>query len=122
MRRSIGGGQPGSTFRKLGLWERPAKDLPTWAMRIILAHDHGDGHAEPRTPRKRAVNLFVDADLLDEARRLRINISETLERRLRMIVKAELERRWLEENREAIEAYNRRVAEHGLLSDHAGLL
>jgi antitoxin CcdA len=75
-----------------------------------------------RTPRKRAVNLFVDADLLDEARNLRINISETLERRLRMIVKAEQERRWLEENREAIEAYNRRVAEHGLLSDHAGLL
>ena len=50
-----------------------------------------------------------------------INISETLERRLRTIVKAEQERRWLEENREAIEAYNRRVAEHGLLSDHAGL-
>lgn len=75
-----------------------------------------------RTPRKRAVNLFVDADLLDLARDLRINISETLERRLRMIVKAEQERRWLEENREAIEAYNRRVAEHGLLSDHAGLL
>jgi antitoxin CcdA len=75
-----------------------------------------------RSPRKRAVNLFVDADLLDQARDLRINISETLERRLRMIVKAEQERRWLEENREAIEAYNRRVAEHGLLSDHAGLL
>ena len=31
------------------------------------------------------------------------------------------ERRWLEKNREAIEAYNRRVAEHGLLSDEAGL-
>jgi post-segregation antitoxin (ccd killing protein) len=30
-------------------------------------------------------------------------------------------RRWLEKNREAIEAYNRRVAEHGLLSDEAGL-
>jgi antitoxin CcdA len=75
-----------------------------------------------RPARKRAVNLFVDVELLDEARRLRINISETLERRLRTIVKAEQERRWLEENREAIEAYNRRVAQHGLLSDHAGLL
>ena len=29
--------------------------------------------------------------------------------------------RWLEENREAIEAYNRRVAQDGLLSDHTGL-
>lgn len=75
-----------------------------------------------RPARKRAVNLFVEVELLEEARRLRINISETLERRLRAIVKAEQERRWLEENREAIEAYNRRVAEHGLLSDHTGLL
>jgi antitoxin CcdA len=77
---------------------------------------------QDRTPKKRAVNLFVDNDLLDEARRLRINLSDTLERRLRMIVKAERERRWLEENKAAIEAYNRRVAEHGLLSDSAGLL
>jgi post-segregation antitoxin (ccd killing protein) len=35
--------------------------------------------------------------------------------------KAEQERRWLEKNREAIEAYNRRVAEQGLLSDETGL-
>ena len=32
------------------------------------------------------------------------------------------ERRWLEENREAIEAYNRRVAQDGLLSDHTGVI
>jgi post-segregation antitoxin (ccd killing protein) len=30
--------------------------------------------------------------------------------------------RWLQENREAIAQYNRRVAEEGLLSDSAGLL
>ncbi len=75
-----------------------------------------------RTPRKRAVNLFVDTELLEEARRLRINLSDTLERRLGTIVKTERERRWLAENRAAIEAYNHRVAEHGLLSDNAGLL
>ena len=75
-----------------------------------------------RQVKKRAVNLFVDADLLEEARRLQINISDTLERRLRTIVKAEHEKRWLEENRTAIDAYNRRVAEYGLLSDSAGLL
>ena len=46
-----------------------------------------------RPTKKRAVNLFVDAELLDEARRLRINISETLEYRLRTIVRAEQERR-----------------------------
>ena len=47
-----------------------------------------------RPSRKRAVNLFVDLELLDEARRLRINISETLESRLRTIVRAERERHW----------------------------
>lgn len=75
-----------------------------------------------RQVRKRAVNLFVDAELLDEARRLRINLSDTLERRLRTLVKAEQEKRWLEENRGAIAAYNARVSSYGLLSDDAGLL
>jgi antitoxin CcdA len=75
-----------------------------------------------RQARKRAVNLFVEVELLDEARRLNINISETLEQRLRSLVRAEHERRWLEDNQEAIAQYNRRVAEHGLLSDDASLL
>ncbi|HEY6834498.1 MAG TPA: type II toxin-antitoxin system CcdA family antitoxin [Pseudolabrys sp.] len=75
-----------------------------------------------RQVRKRAVNLFVETELLDEARRLRINLSETLERRLRKIVKAEQEKRWLEENKAALAAYNQRVSSHGLLSDDAGLL
>ncbi len=75
-----------------------------------------------RPIKKRAVNLFVDAELLDDARRLRVNISETLERRLRTIVRAEQEKRWLESNRAAIEAYNLRVARDGLLSDEAGHL
>ena len=67
--------------------------------------------------KKRAVNLFVDSELLDEARRMNINISESLEQHLRSLIRAGQERRWLEENREAIAHYNRRVAEHGLLSD-----
>jgi antitoxin CcdA len=75
-----------------------------------------------RQPKKRAVNLFVDVELLEEARRMNINISDTLEQRLRGIVRAEREKRWLQENQEAIAYYNRRVAEQGLLSDNAGLL
>jgi antitoxin CcdA len=69
-----------------------------------------------RQVRKRAVNLFVDTDLLDEARRLRVNLSETLEGRLRTIVRAEREQRWLEENREAIESINSFIERHGLLA------
>jgi antitoxin CcdA len=75
-----------------------------------------------RQVRKRAVNLFVDTELLEEARRLRINLSETLESRLRTIVRAEQEKHWLENNQAAIKAYNLRVSQHGLLSDEAGLL
>jgi antitoxin CcdA len=76
---------------------------------------------EHQPVKKRAVNLFVDANLLDSARRLQINLSETLERRLRTIVRAEMERRWLEENQRAITAYNQRVLQQGLLSDEVGL-
>jgi antitoxin CcdA len=75
-----------------------------------------------RQARKRAVNLFVDAELLDEARRLRINMSETLEQRLRKIVRSEQERHWLEANQAAIDAYNLRVSRDGLLTDEAGVL
>ena len=67
-----------------------------------------------RTPKKRAVNLFVDTDLLDDARRMQINLSDTLERRLRALVKAERERRWLEESKQAIESINAFIDRHGL--------
>lgn len=70
-----------------------------------------------RVVKKRAVNLFVDSELLDEARRLQINVSETLERRLRSIVRAEQQKRWLEENRSAIESINGFIERHGLLSE-----
>jgi antitoxin CcdA len=69
-----------------------------------------------RPVKKRAVNLFVDAELLDEARRMRINVSETLERRLRTIVRADQEKRWLEDNREAIASINAFIDRHGLLA------
>jgi antitoxin CcdA len=92
-------------------------------MRIIIAQRLGGAVMLTKPPpKKRAVNVFIDTELIDEARRMRINLSDTLERRLRMMVRAEQEKRWLEENRAAIDAYNARVAAHGLLSDEAGLL
>jgi antitoxin CcdA len=71
---------------------------------------------------KRTVNLSVDGELLDEARRINVDLSETLERHLRDLIRATREQRWLQENAEAFAQYNRRVAEEGLLSDEAGLL
>ena len=68
---------------------------------------------------KTTTSLHVDSDLLEKARELGINLSSTLEEALAAEVgnrKCEL---WLEENREAIAAYNEHVGRHGVFS--AGL-
>jgi antitoxin CcdA len=62
---------------------------------------------------KRPVNLTIDADLLDVARRKKLNLSSILERSLR----AETMRLWLENNRDAIEAYNEDVSASGVWSE-----
>ncbi len=66
---------------------------------------------------KKACNLSIDADLLREARALGINLSQTLEGQLERLVREARARDWAEENREAIEARHRWVAENGLWSD-----
>jgi antitoxin CcdA len=69
------------------------------------------------TPTKKATNLSLRVDLLEDARALGINLSRTLETALEAEVKKAKETKWLVENRAAIEAYNREIAEHGLWSD-----
>jgi antitoxin CcdA len=71
---------------------------------------------DPKAPRK-AVNLSINSDLLRQARELGVNLSKTLEGQLEQLIRAERARRWQEENREAIEEYNRWVEEHGVFSD-----
>lgn len=66
---------------------------------------------------RRPANLSVNAALLDEAKALEINLSATFERALEAEVTARRREQWLAENREAIEAYNDRIAEDGLFSD-----
>ncbi len=70
------------------------------------------------TARKKAVNLSINADLLAKAKTYGINLSQTTEEHLADLVRREMERRWLEENREAIESFNARVAKRGLFSDN----
>ena len=69
------------------------------------------------TPAKKAANLTVRADLLEEARARKINLSHTLEVALGAELKRQREAEWLEQNKEAIEAYNRHVERDGLFSD-----
>ncbi len=66
---------------------------------------------------KKPVNLSVDAELLNEARRFDINVSATLERALRAEVTKSRRERWLFENAGAIAAYNDQLDEHGVFSD-----
>lgn len=71
----------------------------------------------PKAARKRPVNVTVAEDLIADAKRLGINISQVLEDELRKRVTDEKTRRWQEENREAIEAHNRFIEKHGIFGE-----
>ena len=66
---------------------------------------------------KRATNVSVNQGLLEDAKALDINLSATLERALEAEVRARKREQWLQENREAIAAYNEHVREHGVFGD-----
>jgi antitoxin CcdA len=66
---------------------------------------------------KKAVNVSISTDLLHDARKRGINLSAKLEAAVEHELRLLRRREWLEQNGEAIEAYNRDVEEHGLFSD-----
>ena len=63
---------------------------------------------------RRATNVSLPAKLIEEARRLNINISQACEQGLEEQVRKTLREAWLEENRESIQASNAWVEKHGL--------
>jgi len=72
---------------------------------------------QPVSVLKRPTNLSINADLLDKARKLGVNLSQTLEDRLVEVVREAERRDWLKNNRKAIDAYNDRVNRDGVWSD-----
>ena len=68
-------------------------------------------------PRKVPTNVTVRADLVEKARALRLNLSELLENAVERAIRDAERKAWLAENEEAIEAYNARVAKHGVFGD-----
>ncbi|MCV6547444.1 MAG: type II toxin-antitoxin system CcdA family antitoxin [Cohaesibacter sp.] len=65
------------------------------------------------------VNLTLDSDLANEARELGLNMSRLAEAAIADAAKLERNRRWCEENREALNAYALEVEENGLpLAEH----
>ena len=72
-----------------------------------------------RRAAKKATRLNVNGDLLEKARELGVDLATTLEDALALEVAKRQRATWRAENREAIEAYNEHVAQHGVFS--AGL-
>jgi len=66
---------------------------------------------------KRPINISVSTELLNKARELGINLSQTLEQRLVELVREAEAQTWLEKNRGAIDAFNKRVKRDGIWSD-----
>ena len=59
------------------------------------------------------VNLSIDAAVTREARALGVNMSRVAEAAIAEAARLERNRRWREENREALEAYAREVERDG---------
>ena len=63
---------------------------------------------------KRPANLSLNAKVLDAARELGLNLSQTVDELLAAEVRRRYWERWNQENRAAIDAYNERIAREGL--------
>lgn len=66
---------------------------------------------------KKATNITLSVDVLNEAKSLGINLSQACDQFLRELVRQEQERRWQTENAEFIAAYNAGVERDGLPLD-----
>jgi antitoxin CcdA len=64
--------------------------------------------------RKKPTNLSLDATLVARAKDMGINVSEACERGLADEVKKAREKKWLEENKAALDWSNDYVEKHGL--------
>jgi antitoxin CcdA len=64
--------------------------------------------------RKRALNVSVRIDLAEEAKEFGTNVSAVLERALEQEHREKRRERWRAENRQAIEAWNEWIDEHGI--------
>lgn len=66
---------------------------------------------------KRAVNLRIDECLIDQAKAMHINLSQTLETSLVEVLREKQQVAWLADNKDAVTAYNQRIEKQGVFSD-----
>jgi len=66
---------------------------------------------------KKPTNLSLNSDLLEKSRKLKINLSATLEEALKQKLAASEASKWVKKNKTAIKAYNDFVETHGCFGD-----
>jgi antitoxin CcdA len=67
-----------------------------------------------RSGTRRTTNVTIDAALLDEAKRLRINVSRAASAGVAHAIAEQRRLQWLEDNRRALDSSNAFVDTHGL--------
>ena len=67
--------------------------------------------------RKKSVNLSIDAALAAEAKEFGANMSAVLEKALHEDLRTRREQKWREENKKALDAYDRHIEKDGLWLD-----
>ena len=71
-------------------------------------------HDSIRSGKRKPVNLSLDTGVVEAARAAGINLSQACEAALRDAAKVERDRKWKEDNREAMEGWNRWLETNGL--------
>ena len=64
--------------------------------------------------KRRATNVTLPEDVLEQARQFGINVSKACEAGLRVAVHGEVERRWEEEHRERIDKFSAWLDRNGM--------
>lgn len=83
-------------------------------MRMTISRRRGFSEDAPR---KKPTNVSIDEALLAAAKAHGINLSQTLEEALALKLRRLEQDKWLEENREALEAHNKYIEKYGVFSD-----
>ena len=63
---------------------------------------------------KKATNLSLNSKVLEMARELGLNLSQTVDELLAEEVRRRYKAQWNERNKDAVAAYNARIAQYGL--------
>lgn len=71
-----------------------------------------------KNAKKKATNISINSDLLEKVKQYKINISANVEKTLEILIYEYEKANWEDQNRDAIDDYNKRVEKEGLFSDN----